>query len=205
MGNAAVKLMSVEEFLAWDDGTDTRYELIDGRPVAMAPPLSRHAAIAGRLARAVGNALAGRAGCDVFAEVGIRSVVSVRTFFVADLAVSCQDRPGSSHDLAHPILSVEILSPSTEKIDRKRKLREYRLLPSVQEIVLVDGADMFCEVHRRTGDMWRTDLLGGADARLRLESVGLDVSLGELYAGIVLDEAAEEAAPPAFPEGRDRV
>ena len=41
--------MSLAEFLDWDDGTDTRYELIDGRVVAMAPPSPRRSAIAGRL------------------------------------------------------------------------------------------------------------------------------------------------------------
>ncbi|MGE0258764.1 MAG: hypothetical protein AB7H71_09785 [Alphaproteobacteria bacterium] len=30
--------MTLEEFLRWDDGTDTHYELIGGFPVAMAPP-----------------------------------------------------------------------------------------------------------------------------------------------------------------------
>ena len=29
--------MTVPEFLRWDDGTETRYELVGGRPVAMAP------------------------------------------------------------------------------------------------------------------------------------------------------------------------
>ena len=37
--------MSLAEFLEWDDGTDTRYELIDGRPVAMAPPAEAHGTI----------------------------------------------------------------------------------------------------------------------------------------------------------------
>jgi hypothetical protein len=30
------QLMSLAEFLCWDDGTDRRYELVRGRPVAMA-------------------------------------------------------------------------------------------------------------------------------------------------------------------------
>ncbi len=37
--------MTVAEFLTWDDGTDTRYELIDGRPVAMAPVAPSHSII----------------------------------------------------------------------------------------------------------------------------------------------------------------
>lgn len=37
-GDAADVLMNVETFLTWEDGTDTRYELTDGHPVAMLPP-----------------------------------------------------------------------------------------------------------------------------------------------------------------------
>ena len=33
--------MTVDEFLAWEDGTDTRYELVDGVAIAMAPPAER--------------------------------------------------------------------------------------------------------------------------------------------------------------------
>jgi hypothetical protein len=42
MVDVAQKRMTVTEFLIWDDGTDTRYELIDGRPVAMAPVAASH-------------------------------------------------------------------------------------------------------------------------------------------------------------------
>ena len=42
MSEAAVKRMTVAEFLRWEDGTDTRYELLGGSPVAMAPPAAAH-------------------------------------------------------------------------------------------------------------------------------------------------------------------
>ncbi len=49
--------LTLAEFLDWDDGTDTRYELIDGRVVAMAPPSPRHSALTGRLARLIGDGI----------------------------------------------------------------------------------------------------------------------------------------------------
>jgi hypothetical protein len=42
MSEAAVKRMTLAEFLRWEDGTDTRYELLAGQPVAMAPPAPPH-------------------------------------------------------------------------------------------------------------------------------------------------------------------
>ena len=38
MAEQAHRRMAVEEFLDWDDGTDTRHMLVDGAIVAMAPP-----------------------------------------------------------------------------------------------------------------------------------------------------------------------
>ena len=47
MAEPAEKRWTVAEFLAWDDGTDRRYELVDGRIVAMAPPSEAHGTIVG--------------------------------------------------------------------------------------------------------------------------------------------------------------
>jgi Uma2 family endonuclease len=38
--------MTVAEFLRWDDGTDTRHELVHGEVVAMNPPADPHGRIA---------------------------------------------------------------------------------------------------------------------------------------------------------------
>jgi hypothetical protein len=51
MSEAAVKRMTLAEFLHWEDGTDTRYELLAGRPAAMAPPAPPHGFLAARLRR----------------------------------------------------------------------------------------------------------------------------------------------------------
>ena len=45
MAQVKEKLWTLEEFLAFDDGTDTSYQLFEGRIVAMNPPLEGHAAL----------------------------------------------------------------------------------------------------------------------------------------------------------------
>ena len=55
MAEPAEQGMSLAAFLEWDDGTDTRYELIDGRPRAMVPPTLAHGTIVANLARHIGN------------------------------------------------------------------------------------------------------------------------------------------------------
>ena len=71
MAEPAVRRMTLEEFLRWDDGTDTRYELMDGFPVAMAPPAEAHRILALRLGSRIDAALAGRRPCNAQFELRI--------------------------------------------------------------------------------------------------------------------------------------
>ena len=49
MAEPARRLWSLDEFLAFDDGSDTRYELFDGQIFAMAPTSDVHGALVARL------------------------------------------------------------------------------------------------------------------------------------------------------------
>ena len=50
-------LLTFEEFLDYDDGTENRYELIDGVTVAMPEPARLHQSIARYLDQVIGNAI----------------------------------------------------------------------------------------------------------------------------------------------------
>ena len=63
MASPAPRRMTLTEFLEWDDGTDTRYELLDGEVVAMAPPPPAHAIILPNLVRALGASVRPPASC----------------------------------------------------------------------------------------------------------------------------------------------
>ncbi len=71
MSEAALKGMTLEDFLRWEDASDTRYELIEGFPVAMAPPAEAHRILAARLIARIDTALASRRPCNVQPEAGV--------------------------------------------------------------------------------------------------------------------------------------
>ena len=193
MSEAAVKRMTLAEFLRWEDGTDTRYELLGGCPVAMAPPAIAHGILALRLGARIDAALRSRSPCFGQSEAGIARPDRNDTCYIADLAVTCTP-PGRGQQLPQdPLLIVEILSPGTALYDRQTKVSDYRRIPSVQEILLMDSASIFAEVLRREGDRWITEIVRGPQATLSLASVGLTAAMSELYEGIDLpDQAAAE-------------
>ena len=194
MAEPAVKRMTVDEFLHWEDGTDTRYELVDGFVVAMAPPARPHRLLAIRLGGAIDAALRSRRPCAAESEAGVARPDRADLCFIADIAVSCDPAHGDEQLIPNPILIVEILSPSTNAFDRNVKVPEYRQIPSVQEILLLDSESTFAEILRRDGERWITEIVQGTGATLSLVSVPLAVPMSELYEGIPLPERPGRSA-----------
>jgi Uma2 family endonuclease len=193
MPDTTLRRMTVEQFLVWEDGTDTRYELHQGVPVAMAPGVQAHQRLQMRLGRRIGNVL--RGSCEAIADGGVKVSIYHDSFFVPDLLVTCEPSKPRDGFFTDPILIVEILSPSTAEHDREFKLPAYRAMPSVQEIVVMSAERLYAEVHRRIDDArWLTILHIGADASLELASVGFAVPLRELYADLGISDSQAAAA-----------
>jgi len=93
---------------------------------------------------------------------------------------------------------VEILSASNAPHDRGNKLPAYRLIPSIQEIVLVDSRRALVERHRRLDGMtWETTILTGLEGDLTFTSVHIAVPLVEVHAGVELDSGPDDMADDA--------
>jgi Uma2 family endonuclease len=184
MARHAPERMTLAEFLEWDDGTDTLYELIDGQVVAMAPARDAHGTIVVNLGLAIGPQL--QPPCRLVGNAGITRPDRADSFYIADLAVT-RDQPADQRFfLPEPRLIVEVLSRSTAAHDRGRKGEEYRRIPSVQEILFVFSDEKRIELWRREGERWVIeDYIG--EASLRLESLGIDLPLSAIYASIALD------------------
>jgi Uma2 family endonuclease len=183
--------MTLAEFLRWDDGTDVRYELVDGRIVAMAPPNDAHGTIVMNIGAEIRSRL--RPPCRVAAEAGILRPNRDDSYYVADLGVTCGPAADTRQHLPEPVLIVEVLSPSTEDHDRGRKVPDYREILSLQEILVVASRERRVELWRREGDHWRVeDLIG--EATVRLASCDASIPLAAIYANVDLAGADWQAS-----------
>jgi Uma2 family endonuclease len=179
MVETAEKRMTLAEFLEWDDGTDTRYELVRGKILAMAPPSARHSIIALKIGGVLEATL--KRPCYAGANAGVIRPDRDDTFYEADLVVSCTPLDADTSTIPRPVVVIEVLSPTTAEHDRGSKLYDYRRIPSVQEIALVASEQRHVEIWRRRGPKWEVeDLIG--DATLALESVGVQVPFAAIYA-----------------------
>src|SRR5690606_13084445 len=109
-------------------------------------------------------------------------VDSQDVFYYPDVMVACGTGGRKDQYLDDPRLIVEVLSPSTEDIDRRQDALNYCRIPSLQEYVLV--AQDRCEVTiRRRNDKWAPEVLLSLEATAELRSLGLALPVGELYRG----------------------
>jgi Uma2 family endonuclease len=185
---AALKIpphMTVAEFLGWepDDQSGRLWQLRDGEPEMMAPASDRHGSIQSRLAQLIGTHLDTRAGgCRIVTAPGVvPGERSEDNCLVPDLGITCVP-PTGAHLMEHPLVLIEILSPSNVSKTRAN-VRAYRTMPGVAEIVVLHTTMIAAEVLRRTPDgAWpdRPDYVTGEDA-LRLDSIGFAAPLRDVY------------------------
>lgn len=104
--------------------------------------------------------------------------------FYPDVMVTCHPRdlgPEGSLEKQQPKLIVEVLSDSTAAYDRGEKFRACRSIDSLEEYVLVDQNKHYAEIFRKDASGHWVLYPTEAGETLRLECVGLTLSMAEVY------------------------
>ncbi|RJF83201.1 Uma2 family endonuclease [Azospirillum cavernae] len=178
MTNALRKFwISPDEYLAAEQRAEVRHEYVDGEVFAMVGASLRHARIVARFGHAIRQA-ALRRGCDAFYnDVKVR-VDAANAYYYPDVVATCA-ADEDPYVVKDPVLIVEVLSDSTEAIDRREKRANYQKIPSLREIVLVAQDDHRVEIYRRDGAHWVADIVTEGD--VALTSLDLALPLDALY------------------------
>jgi len=182
------------EFIAWENEQPDKNEYVAGEVFAMVGVRDRHNIIAGNLYMLVRPHLKG-SPCKTYVSDIKLEVESADAVFYPDLFVTCTNGsdPRVKRDAS---LVVEILSPSTEAYDRGRKFAAYRMLPSLQDYVLVSTDEALVEVYSRSGDAWLLREYRQGD-RVRLASIDLDIDLSTIFDEVDFSEPPLPETPPA--------
>lgn len=83
-----------------------------------------------------------------------------------------------------PCLVVEVLSPSTEGIDRREKLGRYLTLPSLEGYLLVNARERRVELYRKEGDILHQV---AEEGEVPLPCLEGSLPVAEVYAGVELE------------------
>ena len=178
--SAATKLprMTADEFLAWamEQHEGQRYELMDGEVVGMDPERAAHARAKGRVFQALAQAirLAGLP-CEAFPD-GMSVRIDRDTVYEPDALVHCGSRlDDDAIEVPEPLIVVEIVSPSSSRLDSTAKLLRYFRVPSVRHYLIITTGDRTIVHHERdeTGTIAMRII---RDGPVRLDPPGIELA-----------------------------
>ena len=148
--------ITVEEYLQSEPFAPFRREFVDGRVFAMTGATDAHNGICVNLCAMMHAKLKGT-GCRVYINDMKVKIEELNCFYYPDLVVTCERYDPHAVFKTSPVIIVEVLSPSTKRIDLREKLIGYRKLNSLIEYVTVSQNTREIEIHRRIeGDQWES-------------------------------------------------
>lgn len=188
--------ISEADYLAGELVSEIKHEYIDGEVYVLAGASRSHNIIATNIARKLGNHLE-NTPCTTFSSD--MKVKADGCFFYPDVSVVCEDKQGDDYFTESPIIIVEVLSKSTRRRDKSTKFQAYKTLPSLQEYVLIDQDFVEIEVCRRNENWFPTRYFLGDE--VRFESIGLTLSVADIYQRVENEEMQEYLQKLAQEEG----
>ena len=178
-------LMSIEEYLEFEEGTPIRHEYVAGEIFAMSGGSVEHGRIAGNVFAAIHAHLRGGPCSSFINNVKLHLEVNESNFFYyPDVMVVCGPQ-ADSRFCTNPRLVVEVLSPSTERTDRREKASNYRQTPALEEYVLVAQRTAEVTIYRRS-DHWAPLTLRSLEETAEFRSIELSLPLGQIYEGALV-------------------
>ncbi len=179
--NALPKLMTMDDFLLWEERQELRYEY-DGAAIrAMTGGTVAHSAIQSNLIVALGAALRGKP-CRVHgSELKVRTQASVR---YSDAMIVCSRADPKATVAPEPTVIFEILSPSSARLDLGAKNAEYQTLAALRRYVVLHQTQAAAEMFVRGEDGEWTYAFLDADGVLDMPEAEISVPLAEIYADV---------------------
>ncbi|NEP91330.1 MAG: Uma2 family endonuclease [Okeania sp. SIO2C2] len=129
-------------------------------------------------------------GCKTFiADMKVKIALAENgsdIFYYPDVMVTFDPQDTEKYYKSYPCLIVEVLSPSTQDLDRREKRLNYQSLGSLQEYVLVEQTEIKVAIYRRLEvGCWSGEILGKEDY-LKLNSVGLTLTMTDIYDEVLI-------------------
>ena len=185
------------EYLAIEATAESRSEYRNGEIIPMTGGSIDHNRIVGNFFALLKIALRGKEFERLNFEPFMRDlrlwIPQHRLYTYPDMMV-IQGKPAFQDQrkdtITNPRLIVEVLSKSTQDYDRSSKFRYYRSIPSFQEYVLVNQYAIEIEHYTKLEDgAWRFRDNEATAAAIELDSIGVELAIADLYAGVELQNS----------------
>ena len=182
---AESQLMSVEDYLAWEDLQEIKHEFVGGMIYAMSGGTNAHAAIAANVAGSLHAQLRGKRCRPYGADLKVRVHYPTHTrFYYPDAMVACTPAPPKSLFHDQPTVLVEVASDSTRRTDELEKRDAYQTIPTLRVYLTLEQDRAAAVVWRRGDQGFVREIYEGLDAVIALPEIEAALPLAEAYEAV---------------------
>ena len=179
---------SLEEYFALEDASDARFEYWDGDILCMSGGSRAHGTIGSNVVVALGISLRG-GRCRAFTGDVAVYTPTLPPYRYPDASAACGELKfehiKGRDALVNPVVVVEVLSPSTAKLDEGPKFAAYQAVPTLRDYLLVSQDEPRVTYYTQLArGSWEQREVTGLDASLELESIGCALKLRDIYDGL---------------------
>lgn len=173
-----------EAYFDFEEQAEYKSEYHQGQIRAMAGTSWKHNQILVNVSSKLVELLADKPCQIAISDIKL-AIESENRYTYPDIMIICgqpQFIEGRNDTIVNPEVIIEILSESTEKIDRGDKFRAYWTLDSLKEYVLIDQYRLRVEYFRQLDEKtWELRVLTRPDDQLTLQSLEISLPLNVIY------------------------
>lgn len=172
-----------DEFFAWAEAQEERYEFDGDEPVLMTGGTFNHSPIHGNILAALRTALRGGPFLAVGPDAGVATIGAKVRY--PDVVVTGTRPAGTARLVSEPLVAFEVISLMSGKMDRITKVREYAAVPSIRCYTVVESTSVGLTVLSRktAGDPWISTPLADDDV-LSVDHLNVALPVATIYAGV---------------------
>ena len=176
----SIESFSPDEYLEWEKRNEIRHEYVGGRVFAMAGASDDHNRIAGNVFGELFVRLRG-GPCEAFMNDMKVRMPDSDAYYYPDVLVVCDRSDTAKFFRERPSFIFEVISPDTERTDRREKMLAYRDIPGIKAYIILEQEQMRATIMRPAAAGWTLDIILGSDTTLSLPELQFEIPLARIY------------------------
>jgi Uma2 family endonuclease len=189
MAEALPALLTPEEYLRFEDKSQTKHEYLGGIVHAMSGGTNRHSIVSGNAYGLLFSQLRGKPCFPITSDVKIRIQYADHTrYYYPDAGVVCESNPPTDHYQDKPVVLIEVLSPSSKRTDMVEKRDAYLGISSLAAYLVIDPDQVHVTLHRNVdGGPSSADYIS-PDDMISLPEIDCTLTLADIYERVDFSE-----------------
>ena len=181
----ATHLMTVEEYIAFEERSEIRHEFIHGNLYPMPGTTDDHNDICYNLKNALKQMIK---NLRVYTESVKAQITSQKDYTYPDVLVAPDPRDQENKYIKkYPSVIFEVMSKTSRIEDSADKFIRYKNIESLRNYILVDSEKQLVEVRVKLehGD-WESETYLPSDGRFPVPALGLELTFDDVYEGVLM-------------------